>query len=147
MIIRSAIEVELGHICELGMSSFQDPNRFDWGWTEEYLSYLLSSSTGFIHVAQNGNEKQIIGFHCGVWDYPESRIDQCRFYWLYVAPPFRGRGVGGVLIQHSLKEAKLKGKTSVVVGIWGSDKVTTKIYSAFGFEPVESLVLRRLSIK
>ncbi|TCO88740.1 ribosomal protein S18 acetylase RimI-like enzyme [Chthoniobacter flavus] len=144
--MRSAAEHEVPTLHRLGLSSFQNRDRFDWGWTEEYLQYLLSTSSGFLHVAEVAGEPQIVGLHCGVWNYPECREDQCRFYWLYIDSRFRRRGIGTQLIQYSLARAAERGKRSAIVGIWGSDEPARQVVEHLGFQQVETLNLMRLTL-
>lgn len=145
IIIRNARPEEIGLIHAMGSDSFQVPDAFDWGWTPEILALHLDDSFGLLHVAEL--DGAIVGFHCGVWNYPESNPHQCRMYWLYMKPDLRGKGLARRLIQRSLDEAAIRGKTSVCIGVWASDTTARTLVESFGLTVKESLMFMTKPIK
>jgi ribosomal protein S18 acetylase RimI-like enzyme len=145
IIIRDARPDEIPLIHAMGCDSFQVPEAYDWGWTPEILELHLDDSFGLLHVAEL--DGAIAGFHCGVWNYPESNVLQCRMYWLYVKPEMRGRGLARRLIQRSLDEAAIRGKTSICIGVWSSDTAARTLVESFGLTAQESLIFMTRSIE
>lgn len=137
IIIRDARPNEINLIHAMGCDSFQVAAGYDWGWTPEILALHIDESFGLLHVAEL--DGAIVGFHCGVWNYPESNPSQCRMYWLYVRPDLRGKGLARRLIAHSIDEAAKRGKTSICIGVWQSDTAARMLVESFGLEARESL--------
>lgn len=142
MIIRNALKEEIDTIYLMGYKTFQDKNKYDWGWGKEILNSFLNPSYGICHVAETNNK--ILGFILGVWNYPESSEIQCRIIWIYVLPEYRRQGVATNLIGNLLKMAKEKGKKSVCAGVWGSDTIVHNLIAKWSFKPRETLIIYQL---
>ena len=72
-------------------------------------------------------------------ELPGNNVLQCRMYWLYVNPEMRGRGLARLLIQRSLDEATIRGKTSIRIGVWSSDTAAELCWN-LGDEPGQAAV-------
>lgn len=132
--IRLAGTSDLDTVYWMGKPVFQSSTKYDWGWSRKFLHSLLGPSFGFIQVAILRGS--IVGFHCGVWRYPDSSKTQCRMVWLYVLPSFRRRGVATKLLRASLKLALNRRKRSVCIGVWSTDVAARDLITDAGFAPV-----------
>lgn len=58
---------------------------------------------------------------------------------LYVAPEFRGRGLGRLLLQALIDEARLLGLHSVIAAVDGGNEASLRLHRCFGFQEVGRL--------
>ena len=144
VLIRPASPNEIDAVYHMGLPAFADPNRYDWGWERAFLERLCNTEYGFIDVAHTGDE--LIGFHCGAWNYPDFCATKCRMLWLYVSPAYRRFGVGVKLLRESIANARRRGKTEICVGAWETDRVARRFLTRAGLAPAESLIFYRAQI-
>lgn len=139
VVIRDAVVDDIDPVYLMGFKTFQDKDKFDWGWEKEYMHCLLDPSYGIFHIAEI--DEKTVGFQIGVLNYPESSDTQCRILWLYVSPQFRRQGITTKLIKHFLREVMKKGKTSVCADVWGSNTAAQDMVTMLGFKPKEKLII------
>jgi GNAT superfamily N-acetyltransferase len=144
IVVRDARPDELEGIYLLGLDRFQVREGWDWGWYLPFLALCLEMSFGFVHVAVR--QEQLVGFHVGVWNYPESNTEQCRWYWLYIIPDARRMGVGTLLMEAALVQARNLGKKSICIGVWDDNDASRSTVESFGLTPVARMTIYRREI-
>lgn len=144
IVVREAGVSDLARVWAIEKASFGDP----WG-ASEFRSVLDSPQTIFL-VASDVRRKAVLGYAVALTVLDESEILN-----IAVDPEFRGRGVGGLLLDAALGAVQARGAVAVFLEVRESNKAARKLYKSRGFDelsrrrryyrlPVEdALVLRR----
>ena len=144
VLLRSARPEDLAIIYDMGQPEFQDPTRYDWGFSPEALSALCDPQYGFMYVAEL--EGPIIGFLCGTWSFPECSAVQCRVLWMYVVPAMRNQGVATELIRTAAREAECRGKTSMCIAVFEQNETARVLVKRLGFVRQDALVFHQAAL-
>ena len=69
--------------------------------------------------------------YAGMWQV----LDECYITNIAVHPEFRKSGVGSMLMEELLKEARRRGITAVTLEVRKSNETAKALYRKYGFEP------------
>jgi [ribosomal protein S18]-alanine N-acetyltransferase len=134
----------LGTIMEIERSCFSDP------WSERAFRQTLASGRSASLVAIDRDTAKPIGYVVAWFVMDEGEIAN-----VAVAPGWRGRGVGGMLLDSVLELAGARGVTTVYLEVRETNSAALHLYASRGFEQVgrrrgyyrkpkeDALVLRR----
>lgn len=144
--IRVGQKTDAAQIAELSRSTFYETfapfNR------KEDMDYFMDhqfTTEGLIHEVEEGSCHYFLAFDAGLLvgyacmrekHYPESlkwatAIEISR---IYVKKSCKGKGVGGMLIQHCIDYALQCRKEVVWLGVWEKNETAIGFYERYGFE-------------
>jgi ribosomal-protein-alanine N-acetyltransferase len=114
---------DLEEIAQLEKLCFSDP------WNKKsFEEELVHQFTIPLVVKVN---QRVVGYTC-LWQVDE----QMEIANFAVSPEFRRKGIGRMLMERVLFEAREKGCTSVILSVRESNVVAINLYTEFGFEVV-----------
>jgi GNAT superfamily N-acetyltransferase len=138
--IRSARPEEFDRLGEITAAAYLDDGLLDFGADDPYLVLLRDVRSRAEHadvlVAVDDDETVLGGvtFVEGPGAYADiARAGEAEFRTLAVAPPGRGRGVGGALVQHCIERARSLGRTRLVLSTQPAMRAAHRIYERAGF--------------
>lgn len=99
-------------------------------FSQEWASML--SGKGGVYLAKVDGEPAGV---CTLKPISEEEVELKRFY---VAPPYRGTGVGRLLLEHTLEAAKKYGYRLTRLETFAFMRSAVKMYKAYGFEELEA---------
>ena len=107
------------------------PNTVYYDPTTNTLFELFQKERAIYNVAEINNE--IVG---GAGVYPTDGLpnDTCELVKMYLVPRARGLGLGRILIEKCLQQAKELGYKKVYLESMPELKQALKVYAKFGFE-------------
>lgn len=121
MIIRPMTENDLEQVLATEAASFAVP------WSCDHFLHEMRSPLSFPLVAEDG-DGGIAGFIC-----PMQVLDEGQILDLAVAPAFRGRGVGKLLVEHALGTFRRQGAAFVGLEVRPSNTAALNLYARCGF--------------
>ena len=131
--IRKEDNVALAKIVKDTMAEFgvNRPNTVYYDPTTNALFELFQKEKAIYNVAEVNNE--IVG---GAGVYPTDALpkDTCELVKMYLVPEARGLGLGRILIEKCLEQAKGLGYKKVYLESMPELKQALKVYAKFGFE-------------
>ena len=141
---RFANQQDLNTIVEIENASMSSP------WTLDSYKEALDSNHAFIMVADE--EGVCVGFAVFYLTAPESELPD-----IVVSESYRGRGIGKLLLDASLRELSLRGVDTVFLEVRVSNERARALYEKMGFEeigrrkyfysdPIEDAICMRLEI-
>jgi ribosomal-protein-alanine N-acetyltransferase len=104
-----------------------------WGW-EAYHRELQSQESTIMIVARHrgrGVEKEIVGFIAARVTGDELHINN-----IATREDFRGRGIGGALLQNALREGIRRGARISLLEVRISNEAAKSLYLSKGFVPI-----------
>ncbi|MDP2666330.1 MAG: GNAT family N-acetyltransferase [Candidatus Diapherotrites archaeon] len=139
-VIRTIQKKDINRVYSIGKQFFFGPDKWDWGWTIEYVTFLSEYHTDTFFVAEmNGS---IIGF---IVSKAPISSDKPTVGWLEsmaVLPENQKKGVGTALMDQAIKVLKKKGMHSVRLTNWQSKKHLNSLYEKYGFSAKDHLIMR-----
>ncbi|QNE38983.1 GNAT family N-acetyltransferase [Hymenobacter sp. NBH84] len=81
-------------------------------------------------VALDSN--QLIGV-CKLWLNDREILSECHLEGLFVAPSYRGRGYGKLIIDKVIQLSKDNGKDTIVLQVHETNSVARTLYASYGF--------------
>jgi ribosomal-protein-alanine N-acetyltransferase len=115
-------ERDLAGVLEVDEASFTRP------WTRAmYTVEFLNRDTSRLYVLRTP-EFAVAGY-CAAWFI----LDEVHINNLAVRPQCRGRGYGGALLQHVLREAARHGGRRATLEVRRSNESARRLYERFGF--------------
>ena len=141
---RFANQQDLNTIVEIENASMSSP------WTLDSYKEALDSNHAFIMVADEAGV--CVGFAVFYLTAPESELPD-----IVVSESYRGRGIGKLLLDASLRELSLRGVDTVFLEVRVSNERAQALYEKMGFEeigrrkyfysdPIEDAICMRLEI-
>ncbi|MBR5649177.1 ribosomal protein S18-alanine N-acetyltransferase [Pseudobutyrivibrio sp.] len=141
---RFANQQDLNTIVEIENASMSSP------WTLDSYKEALDSDHAFIMVADEAGV--CVGFAVFYLTAPESELPD-----IVVSESYRGRGIGKLLLDASLRELSLRGVDTVFLEVRVSNERARALYEKMGFEeigrrkyfysdPIEDAICMRLEI-
>ena len=141
---RFANQQDLNTIVEIENASMSSP------WTLDSYKEALDSDHAFIMVADEAGV--CVGFAVFYLTAPESELPD-----IVVSESHRGRGIGKLLLDASLRELSLRGVDTVFLEVRVSNERARALYEKMGFEeigrrkyfysdPIEDAICMRLEI-
>lgn len=141
---RFANQQDLNTIVEIENASMSSP------WTLDSYKEALDSDHAFIMVADEAGV--CVGFAVFYLTAPESELPD-----IVVSESYRGRGIGKLLLDASLRELSLRGVDTVFLEVRVSNERAQALYEKMGFEeigrrkyfysdPIEDAICMRLEI-
>ena len=122
--VRRAREADLAGILEIEVQSFSTP------WKEATFRGLMKRTDTDLLVAEAA-EGGVAGY-VACWTV----IDQSELGNVAVAPPWRGRGVGGALVDEVIDRIRARGAGECYLEVRASNAAAQSLYSRRGFEVV-----------
>jgi len=114
---------DLDEVISIERISFKDP------WTRIMFEREINSSTFFV---LRQKETNTLSAYFGYWRI----LDELHIINLAVAPEYRGQGIGSLIVEHILDEAKKYGCKRVMLEVRSSNFIAQKLYFKFGFQTV-----------
>ena len=146
--IRYGTTRDAGMLSELGARTFHDTFSKD-NTPENIAAYLKNSFSldiQFAELAAPENiflvaevEKDAVGFAQLILDSKEESLQGTKCLEvrrIYAAQEYIGKGVGKMLMQASIQEAKQRGCDSIWLGVWEKNPRAIAFYKKWGFEEV-----------
>lgn len=141
---RFANQQDLNTIVEIENASMSSP------WSLDSYKEALDSDHAFIMVADEAGV--CVGFAVFYLTAPESELPD-----IVVSESYRGRGIGKLLLDASLRELSLRGVDTVFLEVRVSNERARALYEKMGFEeigrrkyfysdPIEDAICMRLEI-
>jgi [ribosomal protein S18]-alanine N-acetyltransferase len=142
--LRGATVHDVAGIVEIERASFSDP------WSAGSFRSLLSTPLAFFTLATDAGTEEVLGYVIAL-----RAIDEAEIANLAVAPAWRGRGLGAMLLDHAVGAVAARGVSKVYLEVRSSNAAARALYASRGFSeigirshyyrrPVEdALVLRR----
>lgn len=141
---RFANQQDLNTIVEIENASMSSP------WSLGSYKEALDSDHAFIMVADEAGV--CVGFAVFYLTAPESELPD-----IVVSESYRGRGIGKLLLDASLRELSLRGVDTVFLEVRVSNERARALYEKMGFEeigrrkyfysdPIEDAICMRLEI-
>lgn len=121
IILRPMTEADLEEVMATEAASFSLP------WNRDHFLHEMRSPMSFPLVADDG-EGGIAGFIC-----PMQVLDEGQILDLAVAPAFRGKGIGRLLVERALQTFMLQKASYVGLEVRPSNSAAVKLYSRCGF--------------
>ena len=121
--LRFATEIDLPAILAIEAVSFPLP------WKEGAFRSELRNSCSRLWVVEEST--RIIGYACAWFIHDEGQIVN-----VAVLPEFRRGGIGRLLVQHILQEARLQGILTLSLEVRKSNLAALELYKIFGFQMV-----------
>ena len=119
--IRPMEEADLEAVLTIEQASYPRP------WTRAHFLHELSSSHSFPFVAITV-DGTVAGYLCFTSLFEEAQVQN-----IAVAPDQRGRGVGRLLMQHSVELAGQKGAEYLALEVRSSNVPAIALYESLGF--------------
>ncbi len=117
-------EDDLEEVVRLEKLCFSDP------WSKRSFEEELKHRFSIPLVVKSGT--RVIGYSC-LWHV----YDQMEIANIAVSPEFRGKGIGRILMERVLVEAKRRGCLSVMLSVRESNEAGLNLYANSGFVEVE----------
>jgi len=111
---------DVEEVARLEKLCFSDP------WSKSSFEHELTNRFSIPLVVKSGST--IVGYCC-LWHVYE----QMEIATIAVAPEFRGKGVGGMMMRWIVEEAARQGCSSVVLSVRESNLTAIRLYRRFGF--------------
>lgn len=122
--LRAARRSDVDAVLELERASFTDP------WSRASFTSLLGNHSVYFVVAAQRNES-IAGYLAAWFAVPEGEIAT-----LAVHPDWRRLGVGGLLIDSAIQEARLRGVRDLYLEVRDSNIAAQRLYVSRGFAEI-----------
>lgn len=123
MIIRQMEIDDLEQVMEIEEESFSVP------WTETgFFTFLIRNDTLFLVAEEDG----IIAGYAGIVMVPEDGD----ITNVAVRSSMRGKGIGRMIVQSMIEEAKKQGVTNIYLEVRKSNEPAIKLYESLGFVPI-----------
>ena len=119
-IIPASLE-HVDEIYEIEQESFSDP------WSKSSIIYEIEHkfSICLSAVDTNGN---VLGYAAMRWVINEGHINN-----IAVLPSYRGQGIGGILIEGLIKEAKARDMIGLTLEVRAGNAAAISMYEKYGF--------------
>lgn len=120
-IIREMQLEDLDAVCDIENASFTIP------WSRNLFAEALADGNNFLLVCEA--EGKIAGY-ADTWYV----LDEATITNIAVREDLRGRGIGALLLESALDEAKKRNISAVTLEVRKSNEPAIKLYNSFGFE-------------
>lgn len=124
VIIQRMSQQDIEEIARLEKLSFSDP------WSKKSFEEELKSRFSVPLVVKSGT--RVIGYAC-LWHV----YDQMEIANIAVSPELRGKGIGSIIMQRVLAEARQQRCRNVILSVRESNKAAISLYKRFGFVELE----------
>jgi len=121
--VRAMLERDVLRVAELEAESFGSP------WQAETFRRLLGRTGAELLVVEVGEE---VVAYAVLWCI----LDQGELANIAVDPDWRGRGIGGRLLDHVLDRARNRGVQDLFLEVRESNRVARDLYVRRGFESI-----------
>jgi ribosomal-protein-alanine N-acetyltransferase len=115
---------DVDQVARLEKVCFSDP------WSKSSFQHELTNRFSIPLVVKSGST--VVGYCC-LWHVYE----QMEIATIAVAPEFRGKGLGGMMMRWILEEAARQGCSSVVLSVRESNLTAIRLYRRFGFAELD----------
>lgn len=114
-------KTHLDYVVEIERNSFPTP------WSREAYSHEIAGNDfAFYTVALLG--RKVVGY-CGMWVI----LDEAHITTIAAHPDHRSRGLGALLLNRLIAEAKLRGCIKITLEVRPSNNHALKLYTKTGF--------------
>lgn len=122
--IRKMTAADIEAVLEIERLCFSDP------WSREaFVSELSGQNPCVYFVAEEAGS--VCGY-MGIWHI----LDEGHVTNVAVHPDFRGRGIGGALVEKTLEDGRQKGLTAFTLEVRVSNREAQRLYERYGFASV-----------
>lgn len=111
---------------------FDDPHP-DERWLASRLHRLVVGGDTFVAFAEFHGQRvgvAVVRIRPSLWE----EANECYLAELYVAPAYRGRGLGSGLLEFVMEEARRRGATYMDLTTTDHDEVALALYERMGFD-------------
>jgi ribosomal-protein-alanine N-acetyltransferase len=119
--LRPMAEADLDQVMAIESASFSCP------WNRDHFDAELASPHAFPLVACS-DSGEVAGYLC-----PALVADDGEILDVAVAPAWRGRGIGRLLLARAMADCRARGATTVHLEVRPSSSAAVALYEAFGF--------------
>ena len=116
---------------DIGMMSRIHTESFDDAWTGPMIRRILSMPGSGGLVARAGRRWSIAGFAI-----LRTAADECEILSLAVGVEHRGRGVGALLLDGAIVQARALGATKLFLEVAEDNEIARHLYDSRGLVPV-----------
>lgn len=120
MTVRAWKKEDVATIAEIERKSFSDP------WTERMLEDTLRYPVYHTFLAEEGG--QVCGYSCLIVLFEDAELAN-----IAVAPEYRGKGVGKLLMEQMHEKAKALGAERVLLEVRVSNRNAIGLYGKYGY--------------
>ena len=121
MIVRAWEEKDISAICKIERESFSDP------WSEGMFLDTLRFPVYHTFLVEDGG--QVCGYGCLIILFEDAELAN-----IAVAPTYRGRGVGKLLMEKMHAYAKSLGAERMLLEVRVSNQSAIGLYEKYGYE-------------
>lgn len=147
MVLRRATVGDLPEVVALERVCYGDP------WPVTAFAALPDNPQVFFATAREEEGGPVKGYVVAWYVMDEGELAN-----LAVTPPARGRGIGGVLLDAMLDDARARGTSQVFLEVRGGNEAALRLYRSRGFDdvgrrkgyyrmPVEDALILRREVK
>ena len=124
-VIRQAKLYDVPAISRIEQASFDEP----WSAAEITKDVTSNDSNVYVAVLESDGEKA---------GYAEMRTvaGEAQIYNIVIDKPFRGRGLGEMMLRHLIGRARESGCSLITLEVRGSNETAMELYSKLGFREV-----------
>ena len=117
-------EDDVDEVVRLERLCFSDP------WSKRSFEEEIKHKFSIPLVVKSGTK--VIGYTC-LW-YVYNQLEIANFA---ISPEFRGKGIGGMMMERVLSEAEKRGCLTVMLSVRESNEAAINLYAKSGFVEVE----------
>jgi len=123
VVIEPGRKKDLEALWAIEQASFSHP------WTRAMFQEELAKSPATLYVLKGGPEKAVLGYCC-FW----ALSGELQLVNIAVRPDFRGQGLGRTLLNHLLREARIREAEKIFLEVRPSNQTAITLYERLGFK-------------
>lgn len=122
VIVRPAIDADIESVALIEQSSFSDP------WPRPGFEPLVRAPRCMFIVAEEAPSDGVAGFSVARWVEDEAELLN-----IAVADEQRGKGIGGAMLDHVVRELEERGIRHIFLEVRDSNTAARELYRSRGF--------------
>ncbi|XRP96724.1 KEOPS complex subunit Pcc1 [Methanocaldococcus sp. 16A] len=139
-LIRNVTKDDLNKFLELYYKAYRGFDKYYYKkkkWARWYFKWLMRrDEDGFFVYEMEGKPIGFVACDCN-WISNIEKREVAEIHEIFVAPDFRGKGIGTALINKAIEYAKKRGRNIVELWVGVENKKAIEFYKKLGFEEKE----------